>query len=232
MVYKEMIRRVAEIRRRLYNPANAVPDTGIDLKRIPGFTEAKKYKLEPQQISTPTVKTTPPPSNILQFIGQRLTVRMLMQVVAFQGGIKVEDILSSSRAGGFLLARHAAYWLCCSYFPHMPLAQIGRVFGRDHSSIISGRNRITALMAVDSYVRAFVENLQRDLDDITSHCRPSVPCLCKSDLERRQRESLSQHTVHQVDQAGEPALAGAETEGPGSQENTRVLHTAYSDSSA
>lgn len=200
-------RHFTSIRQQILNPPNAVPDEGIDLKRRIGFVPIEKRPLEPPP---------PPKSNVISFDDKVLTARTIMKLVGRQCGVKVRDILGTCRAAAFLFPRQISYWLCCQYFPHRSLMHIGVIFGRDHTSIINGRDKIDHLLASTSeaamYTRAFIENVRRDLDVIASNSRSTVPCLCQSDMARRPQEGLSQPSVHGLDQAGQWPLARAKTE--------------------
>ncbi len=70
-----------------------------------------------------------------------ITPDRIIRAVADYYGIKSEDILSKSQTQEFSSARQVAMHLCRTRL-NMPFIKIGTVFGRDHSTIISGTRHI------------------------------------------------------------------------------------------
>ncbi len=67
--------------------------------------------------------------------------------------------LGRLRAGGrltgrFAAARDEAIWVVLQTVPEVPLAELARYFGRDHSTIISGQRVFEARMERDDVLRA------------------------------------------------------------------------------
>lgn len=76
-------------------------------------------------------------------------------------GIPVEDILGPSREQRLVLARNAAY-LIARRMTGMSYPQVGRVFNRDHSTIIAGVAKCCAMMRASPGYRARVVRAARE----------------------------------------------------------------------
>jgi len=86
----------------------------------------------------------------------------VMQQVAKDFNISVEDMLSNCRERVYVDARHMAMLLIYEYIYRRskPLLTVGGWFNRDHASVIHGMRKIKDLMTVDSNFRATYNNLQ------------------------------------------------------------------------
>lgn len=62
--------------------------------------------------------------------------RHIIMEVAIAHGVSYEDILGRSRARHLVAARHEAIYEVRKRRPHLSLPQIGRIFKRDHTSIL------------------------------------------------------------------------------------------------
>lgn len=60
--------------------------------------------------------------------------RRIIDAVAAETGVPVAEILSNSRRRDIVLARHDAIWRCLAE-TQLSLVVVGRIFGRDHTSI-------------------------------------------------------------------------------------------------
>ena len=63
-------------------------------------------------------------------------VRKVIEAVCDRHEITYTDVMSRSRFADVVAARHEAIVAVASAFPWMSLPKIGRVFGRDHTSIL------------------------------------------------------------------------------------------------
>ena len=70
-----------------------------------------------------------------------LTPDKIIRMVATHYGIKPEDLLGKSHERGIVRPRHVAIYLCREKLK-LPLQQIGKIFGRDHSTIIASLKQI------------------------------------------------------------------------------------------
>lgn len=68
--------------------------------------------------------------------------RHIIMEVAIAHGVSYEDILGRSRARHLVAARHEAIYEVRKRRPHLSLPQIGRIFKRDHTSILHALRRM------------------------------------------------------------------------------------------
>lgn len=66
----------------------------------------------------------------------RAQVRKVIEAVCDRHEITYTDVMSRSRFADVVAARHEAIVAVATAFPWMSLPKIGRVFGRDHTSIL------------------------------------------------------------------------------------------------
>jgi hypothetical protein len=83
-------------------------------------------------------------------------------VVAFHYDVDQEELVSRSRHGQIREARHALVYLCRLACPRATLASVGRMFGRDHSTVLHSTSRCQVLREVDDmydlkFMKAFRE---------------------------------------------------------------------------
>lgn len=83
-------------------------------------------------------------------------------VVAFHFDVDQEELVSRSRNGQIREARHALVYLCRLACPRATLASVGRMFGRDHTTVLHSTNRCQVLREVDDmydlkFMKAFRE---------------------------------------------------------------------------
>lgn len=76
------------------------------------------------------------------------SVKLIAETAAEYYGVGYRDILSARRAPELVRARHVAMALACK-LTRLSTTAIGRQLGKDHSSVINGRDRAAALSARD-----------------------------------------------------------------------------------
>jgi hypothetical protein len=67
-------------------------------------------------------------------------VAALKEVIAAHFRVKVEEIESRSKKQHVVIPKKCFYWSLCRYFSRVSLVQIGKHIGRDHSTIVHGRD--------------------------------------------------------------------------------------------
>ena len=70
-----------------------------------------------------------------------LTPERILKIVANTFGIKIEDILGKGQTKERALPRQIAMYLCRKQL-HMPFLKIGRLFSRDHSTVMTSVKRV------------------------------------------------------------------------------------------
>src|SRR5712671_5115907 len=134
-----------EVRNRLRRPPNAVPDTGINLRRAPETAPpAPLIVLEPPP--KPVEPNHPP---FIPFRRTDLTFSSMLQFAAKEFNISGKDIRSRQRRQEISLPRQIAIYLAAKN--HLQsLAGMGRYLKMDHTTMIHAKQKITALMASDA----------------------------------------------------------------------------------
>ncbi len=86
------------------------------------------------EVAAPPVVVLPnwAPFNFLQSPGPRALVKL----VALRHRISVDEILGTRRQVAICAARHEAVFLVYTHCQHMSLPEIGRIFSRDHTTIL------------------------------------------------------------------------------------------------
>lgn len=69
----------------------------------------------------------------------RADIKVVISLVARMHGATMTEVLSDSRLPHIVCARQAAVCAASEYRPDMSSKQIGRVFGRDHTTVLHAR---------------------------------------------------------------------------------------------
>jgi chromosomal replication initiator protein len=84
----------------------------------------------------------------------------IVDIVAAQFGLTRGQLLGKRRLPRYVLPRHLAMLLCIEML-QASLPEVGRWFGRDHSSVLHARERMRRRIAVDRKFAKQVEKLRR-----------------------------------------------------------------------
>jgi chromosomal replication initiator protein len=71
-------------------------------------------------------------------------------------------LLSSDRHKTVAFARHVAMYLCKQRLP-MSFPEVGRAFGKDHTTVMSAVRKVSELRQKDAQVRAQIEAIEKKL---------------------------------------------------------------------
>lgn len=74
--------------------------------------------------------------------------------------IKPEDITGKRRNKEFVVPRQYAMYIITVLLPSTPLVAIGEYFGRDHSTVISARDKIGTMLQTDEQAKRIAEDLK------------------------------------------------------------------------
>lgn len=173
----------ARVRARLWNPPNAVCDTEIDLGRQSNAArEALRLKMERARIEAEQIKppasppkqkrqviTYPAPVQIPIFDTERIAdrtvpiesfskLRHIQITVAEAYGFGRVELISRRRGGILIRPRQIAMYLC-TILTIRSLPEIGRVFNRDHTTILHARDKIARLRKTDARLNAEITAL-------------------------------------------------------------------------
>jgi hypothetical protein len=118
-----------------------------------------------------TADMATPPDLMPVSVVHRYTVREVLQVVCDVWEVEMVELISARRSLDVMWPRKAAYALACK-FTLRSLPEIGRhVGGRDHATVLSGKNRMQPLMdrvrdkiRPDASLRQWAETLRIEVD--------------------------------------------------------------------
>lgn len=91
------------------------------------------------------------------------SVANIIDVVAKHYGTTRELILSNQRYAGIMLPRHVAAYIASQTVTTLSLTEMGRVFKRDHSSMIHARNKIIAALETNTELAETINALREKL---------------------------------------------------------------------
>lgn len=96
-------------------------------------------------------------------LDRRITVQLVLKVVARRYNVTVQQLLVPTRRQPTCRQRQIAMFLACELTPNS-LPDIGQRFGgKDHTTIMHGRNRITDLLNTDPELEAEIEALKKGI---------------------------------------------------------------------
>lgn len=87
----------------------------------------------------------------------------ILKAVAEFYNVTPKDIMGPHRSKGLSLARHVAMYLCRLTIRHVSYPDVGRMFNRDHTSIMHAYNRIANKRASDAVFNEEVEHIMTQL---------------------------------------------------------------------
>jgi hypothetical protein len=88
-----------------------------------------------------------------------LTKENLLSVISFVSGLPEDAIRSQNRARGLVLCRHAYYFIARQNMG-LKLAEIGEVFGADHTTVIHGVQKVKDMLSIgDEITLNFINNI-------------------------------------------------------------------------
>ena len=159
-----LLQRYKEIRQRLRHPSNAVPDTGIDLKRLPTGTILRDRRpfatLTSQDNEPPPQEALPPPPIVLTF---PLTFASSVHFIAREFGITGANVLSKTKNRRFSHVRHIAVHILMKHHHRATKSWIGRQFGLDHTSVIYADRKVTSMLEANPDLKEKVLSLEAKL---------------------------------------------------------------------
>lgn len=89
----------------------------------------------------------------------------IVKVVADHFRVPVEEVLGQRRSSSLVLCRSVCMYLVRQKFRYS-LSEIGRAFGRDHTSVLQSLRKVEKRMKEDAWLRASVKNFMQQLGSI------------------------------------------------------------------
>ena len=113
-----------------------------------------------------------------------LTKENLLSVISFVSGLPEDAIRSQNRARGLVLCRHAYYFIARQNMG-LKLAEIGEVFGADHTTVIHGVQKVKDMLSIgDEITSQFIDQVNLCIAEkylIPTRLIISIPCKIESD---------------------------------------------------
>jgi hypothetical protein len=113
-----------------------------------------------------------------------LTKENLLSVISFVSGLSEDAIRSQNRARGLVLCRHAYYFIARQNMG-LKLAEIGEVFGADHTTVIHGVQKVKDMLSIgDEITSQFIDQVNLCIAEkylIPTRLIISIPCKIESD---------------------------------------------------
>jgi hypothetical protein len=69
--------------------------------------------------------------------------RAIVKLVSLKHGLHITEILGASRLPRIVAARHESMWLVHSHCPWLSIPEVGRIFDRDHTTVLYAIAKIT-----------------------------------------------------------------------------------------
>lgn len=176
MSVAETLAHVQQVRSRLRNPANAVPDLGIDLKRprkvlITEHQEATIVPVmtrEPRR-SEPTIESlelairemrTKLRAMVKNVDGApKVLVEEIQHIVASKYGLSRTDLVSQRRTAALVRARHIAIYLSKELTTNS-YPRLGKLFGdRDHTTMLHAVRKVQGRRDADAQFDSEIEEI-------------------------------------------------------------------------
>ena len=134
----------------------------MKIKPLPRFVWAPSRK--PPEPAAPA----PPPEPVPLAIPGRVTVEQVLATVAAHSGISVADLRGPRRVAHLVRARQLAMFLAVTVARASLPQTAARLGGRDHTTVLHGRDKIKHLIATDTEVAAEVAAIKQQLE--TASC--------------------------------------------------------------
>jgi hypothetical protein len=113
-----------------------------------------------------------------------LTKENLLSVISFVSGLPEDAIRSQNRARGLVLCRHAYYFIARQNMG-LKLAEIGEVFGADHTTVIHGVQKVKDMLSIgDEITSQFIDQVNLCIAEkylIPTRLIISIPAEIESD---------------------------------------------------
>lgn len=94
------------------------------------------------------------------------TPQKIISIVAEHFGISEKDIISERKNKELVIPRQIAMFLCCEKTDSVQQSIGDALGGRDHTTIIYGRNKIAEQLKTDQQLKLTVETLKNKIDNL------------------------------------------------------------------
>ena len=182
----DMLQRYREIRQRLRYPPNAVPDTGINLKRKPVIA-----------IETPTELEYPrSSSHYSPFVSNGLIFSSTLEITANEFGLSGKDLHKRCRIRAICFPRQVAIYVAAKQ-GRWSTSWIGTRLKLDHTTILHAKSKIATLIETNPRLKNRVQSIEAAVAALNP---PALSHLNEPDLEEGTPRVPSERPVLEVDQ--------------------------------
>jgi len=193
----DMLRRYKEIRQRLMFPPNAVPDTGINLKRHREPIQAQE--LPAPELSAPILlNPSPPPPPIVEPPTSGVTFSSTLSVTAKEFGLSTSQIRARSRIQKIVFPRQVAIYLAAKQ-EKWSMCQIACYLNLDHTTILYAQRKIASKILSDPELQDRVKTIEAKL---AARYPSPISNLNQPALAEGSEGALPQPSLSEVDSAG------------------------------
>lgn len=158
-----------EVRQRLRYPPNAVPDTGINLKRHTVTAPSQDIVIQPPVLE-PLPLPPPLPPIIEAPLRGGLTFSSTLEVTAEEFGLTVQDLRRKNRKRHVSVPRMVACYIGCKH--GRGLSWIAKYLGVDHTTILYAKRKIANKIAADPDFARRVQSIEARVE---AHHPPAIP---------------------------------------------------------
>ena len=196
--------RAAEIRARLLYPPNAFGKKVIPKEPLP-FISIEKITSE------------------------RIAMNVTLDFISSKFNVSIADILSQSRLAYIALARHFFCYLLVKRFK-ISQAKVSRFIVRDHTSVMSGSNRIAALLQLDgNEIADWLRSIEGEFIDLY-YPAFAISSVGKQNLEIIGKKGVPQQGICRLVKAGRAGVDRAAAK-VAREEHKRTLQSYHTSSS-
>ena len=145
--------------KQMMRPANAVPDSGIDLKRKPEPEpkEAVVLPFEPA-VKVDVLAIVPEPTRDCSILPPSPSLNDVITRVARYYGMTREELMLKKRIPALVWRRYVAAYFCIEA-TKKPVLMVAREFKLDHTTVLHGYRKIERLRATDADARREIEHV-------------------------------------------------------------------------
>src|SRR5271155_3319462 len=172
----DLLQHYREVRLRLRYPPNAVPDTGINLRRA----REPVALLPPPEPTLPSAESIPASSfrEYQPFVSTSLTFSSTIAISAAEFGLTAKDLHKKCRTRAICFPRQVAIYIAAKQ-GRWAASWMAHRLDLDHSTVLHAQRKIATLVETNAALRERIANIEAE---IATRYRPAPPALNECDL--------------------------------------------------
>lgn len=202
----DMLQHYREVRQRLRYPPNAVPDTGINLRRKIEHTSPEPIRLLPPP---PSPEVQPSPS-YSPFVSKGLTFSSTIEITANEFGLTSQDLHKKTRIRAICFPRQVAIYVAIKR-EKWSISWMASRLDMDHTSLLHANRKIGVLIETNPELKTRIDSIEATLE---ARYRPALSDLSEQHLEERAEGILPERPVLEVDRGGGSTLCDEQDRTP------------------